>query len=394
MNNSFRRTWAEIDLDNLKYNISQIRSLLSPECMIMSVVKADAYGHGEEYTAKYLDGCGVDWFGVSNLDEAITLRRQGISKPILILGFTPPELSKSLAENNITQTVFSLDYAKRLSSAALLSNETIDVHIKLDTGMGRIGFNAVSALSDAKSACLLPGFNITGVFTHFSSADDLSPSSVEYTEHQFDLFMRAVSALENDGIRFKVKHCCNSAALIHYPKMHLDMVRPGIIQYGLHPSSAQDFFPLKPVMQLKSVVSLVKTVNKGDCISYGRSFAAEKPMKIATVAIGYADGYFRAFSNCAYVLVHGKKAPVIGKVCMDQLMLDVSDIDGVSSGDIVTLFGNDGDTSLPVETLAELANTINYEVICHIGRRVPRAYFSEGKCIDTVNYLAGGGKIF
>lgn len=395
--NFFKRTWAEINLDFLKYNIDQIRSKLKPECMIMSVVKADAYGHGEEYTAKCLDNCGVDWFGVSNLEEAMILRRQNISKPILIFGFTPPEFAEVLSKNNITQTVFSLEYAQKLSAAASSFKTPIDVHIKLDTGMGRIGFStapsAQNYLEKIISACSLPSLSASGIFTHLSCADESSESAVAYTRMQFERFQSTVSLLEKRGIIFEIKHCCNSAGVLHYPEMHLDMVRPGIIQYGLHPSS-DDTISLKPVMQLKSVISHVKDVEEGEFISYGRTFITPHPMKIATVAIGYADGYSRSLSNKAYALVHGKKATVIGRVCMDQLMLDVTDIPNVCSGDVITLFGTDQDALLPVEILAEMSDSINYEIVCHIGRRVPRAYFSGGEHIDTVNYLAGGGKIF
>ncbi len=397
--NFFKRAWAEINLDFLKYNIAQIRSKLKPECMIMSVVKADAYGHGEEYTAKCLDNCGVDWFGVSNLEEAMILRRQNISKPILIFGFTPPEFAEVLSKNNITQTVFSLEYAQKLSAAASSLKAPLDVHIKLDTGMGRIGFFTAESkqnqnyLDEIIRACSLPSLNANGIFTHLSCADEASDSAVNYTRMQFERFQNTVSLLEKNGISFAVKHCCNSAGMLHYPEMHLDMVRPGIIQYGLHPT-ADDIISLKPVMQLKSVISHIKEVESGESISYGRTFSSSRPMKIATVTIGYADGYSRSLSNKAYALVHGKKAAVIGRVCMDQLMLDITDIPDVCTGDVVTLFGTDESTALPVEILAQLSDSINYEVVCHIGRRVPRAYFSGGKHIDTVNYLAGGGKMF
>lgn len=390
-----QRTWAQIHLDRMAHNITQIRERLRPGCKLLSVVKADGYGHGDEFTARLMEECGVDWFGVSNIEEGISLRQLGVRKPILIFGVTPASMADCLARQNITQALFSLEYAQALSSAALSKGVQVSVHLKLDTGMGRIGFACeepavCSTVEQACRAAELPGLEITGAFTHFAVADELAPASVAFTRTQFDRFVQVCGMLEEQGVQLPLKHCCNSAGMLQYPEYQLDMVRPGIIQYGLYPSEEiQRSAPidLRPAMELKTVISQVKTIQPGDSVSYGRIFTASRATTIATVAIGYADGYHRQLSNSAYMLVRGRKAPVVGRICMDQLMLDVTDIAGVSEGDVVTVFGQDGDALLPVEEIARRVGTINYEIVCNIGRRVPRAYYRGGECVGVVDYL-------
>lgn len=388
-----RRTWADISLDALEYNFKKIKAAASGS-MVLATVKADAYGHGDRMTAPFFEEIGADWFGVSNLGEALGIRESGVTKPILILGCTPAECVPELARWKITQTAYSLDYAKELSAEAVKSGVTIDIHLKFDTGMGRIGFvcyedNFEKALAEAKETALLPNLRVTGVFTHFASADECTEDGDAYTRRQFRRFCRMCDALKDEGINIGIRHCCNSAALLCFPEMHLDMVRAGIILYGLYPSEAEEIknkIKLKPAMELRTVVSLVKEYEKGACISYGRKFTAPEDIRVASTAIGYADGYHRLLTNKGRMIVRGKYANVTGSVCMDQTMLDVTDIPEVKEGDIVTVFGRDGEAFVPVEELAEKAGTINYEMICAVSRRVPRCYYLRGENIHNFDY--------
>lgn len=388
-----KRSWAVVNLDAIAKNIKTIKGILSPHCMVMGVVKADAYGHGDKYISDELVRLGVNWFGVSNIDEAISLRKQGIYHPILIFGHTPARFAKILNQYNITQSVFSLEYAKSLNEACEKDNVTIDAHIKIDTGMSRLGFVAANGLMDnaveeIKEAVKLLHLNFTGIFTHFPVADEKSEVSKKFTENQFKLFNEIIEKLAANSITFKIKHCCNSAATMCYPHMHMDMVRPGIITYGLSPSTELNgMLSLKPAMELYSTITLVKEIVAGTSVSYGRKFIADKNMKIATVAIGYADGIERELSDKGFMLVCGKKAKIIGRVCMDQLMLDVTDIPNVKAGDIVTIVGTDGVNTISFDEMAEIGNTVNYEKICIIGKRVPRIYTRGGKEIGVVDYV-------
>lgn len=388
-----KRSWAVVDLDAVSENINNIKKIISPGCMLMGVVKADAYGHGDKYISDELVRLGVNWFGVSNIDEAISLRKQGIYHPILIFGHTPTRFAKTINEYNITQTVYSMNYARELDKACREAGVTIDVHIKVDTGMSRIGFmvnetNRAKSVEEIEEVCHMSSFRPYGIFTHFSVADEISEESKNYTRYQYKNFTDTIEELEKRGITFKIKHCCNSAATICYPEMHLDMVRAGIIVYGLSPSKdLKGMIPLKPAMELYSTITLVKEVEKGTSISYGRTFIADKNMKIATVAIGYADGIERELSDTAYMLVKGKKAKVVGRVCMDQLMLDVTDIPDIQEGDTVTIVGTDGENTLSFDEMAEIGNTVNYEKICIIGKRVSRIYTRGGKEIGSVDYV-------
>ncbi len=388
-----RRTWVDISLDAIDYNFRKIKSHVG-KAMVMAVVKADAYGHGDRMTAPFLEEAGADWFGVSNMGEAMGIRESGVTKPILIFGNTPAECVKDLAKLDITQTVYSLHYAKELSAAAEKLGVTLNVHLKFDTGMGRIGFvcnedNFDIALAEAAEAANLPGINVTGVFTHFASADEPDPEGEAYTRMQFDRFCRVCEALKAMGVETGIRHCCNSAATLCYPEMHLDMVRPGVILYGLYPASGEAItcrLKLKPAMELRTVVSMTKDYEKGNCISYGRKFTATKDIKVASTAIGYADGYHRLLTNKGRMIVRGKYAPVLGSVCMDQTMLDVSAIPDVEEGDIVTVFGRDGEAFVSADEVATLAGTINYEIICAVSRRVPRCYYLHGENIHNFDY--------
>lgn len=393
MNHFMKRTWSEINLNAVEHNFVTIKKLLNPKTKIMCVVKADAYGHGAEILAQTYQRLGADWFAVSNLDEAIQIRLAGVTKPILILGFTPSNMVKELSEFNITQAVFSSEYAKELNEMAEKINAKIDVHIKLDTGMSRIGFmfqsenDDTNTILEIKKICELKNLSASGIFTHFSVSDEVT-SGKEYTIKQFENFNKAIALLEKEGIKFKLKHCCNSGGIINYPEMQMDMVRAGIILYGLQPSNdLKRHINIEPVMELKTVISQVKKIRRDVSVSYGRTFTSNSEMIIATVPIGYADGYLRSLSKKACMLIDGKRVPIIGRICMDQLMLDVSSIDSIRKDMVVTVFGRCKDLFLPVEELARIAGTINYEFVCLIGKRVPRIYLKDGQSIAKVNYI-------
>lgn len=387
MEYKLNRAWAEINLDNIASNIKEIKRIVPKRTEIMAVVKADAYGHGVFEVSKTLLENGASRLAVSMLDEAIQLRRQGIKVPIMVLGFTDPIRAEEIISNDITQAVFSMELAKALSEAGKKLNKYVKIHIKIDTGMTRIGFAAgylaIKAISDI---CKLPQIIVEGLFTHFASADELDKS---YTYKQFEAFMGVVTELERVGIRIPIKHVCNSAGIMEFPEMHMDMVRPGIILYGMYPSNEVDKnrLTLKPAMTLKANIIQIKDVEAGIPVSYGRTFTTDRLSKIATVPIGYADGFTRILSNKGRMLVNGEFAGVVGRVCMDQCMLDVTDIGGVKTGDEVVIFGGQGNKAITVEEVAEKIGMINYEVVCIIGKRIPRAYMKDGKLSNIVNYL-------
>ena len=366
------RTWAEIDTKALVHNLKIFKEKLGDK-KFMAVVKANAYGHSVTALCPVLDQNGADWFAVSNINEAIELREIGINKPILILGYTPVEMVLELQKHNISQCVYSLEYAEKLSALAVLHNIKVKAHIKLDTGMSRLGFNCKNddliELDDAIKSATLPNVICEGVFTHFAVADRNEAQEDGFTNKQYDLFIKACNRFKEFGLNDAIFHCCNSAGTLLDNDKHLDMARVGISLYGLSPSSSLTLEDeLIPVMTVKSVVSYVKEIGIGDTVSYGRTFKCEKPMKIATVAAGYADGYPRLLSNQGYVYIGGHRADIIGRVCMDQMCVDVTDIPDVKMGDEVLLFGKD----LKVDALADLCGTINYEIVCGIAPRVPR----------------------
>ncbi len=386
-----RRSWAVVNLDNVAHNVREIRKKIRPDCMIMGVVKADAYGHGDKFIVDELIKLGVNWFAVSNINEAMSLRTQGIFHPILILGTTPPARAKQLCEYNITQTVYSMDYARELQEEAEKQGVTVQCHIKVDTGMGRIGFDASNleeAVEQIKETCGFRNLHCDGIFTHFSSSDEYNPSSIDYTRQQFQLFKEVIDSLEKQGIRFALHHCSNSGGIVNYPEYHWDMVRAGILLYGLIPDAGcKGKISLKPVMELKAVISMVKSVKAGSKISYGRTFTAPRDMRIATVPIGYADGYHRSLSNRGKMLVNGKYAKIVGRICMDQLLLDVTEIPEAQEGMEATIVGQDGDKTITMEEIARLSDTVHYEIMCIIGKRVPRVYTRNGETVGVVDYI-------
>jgi alanine racemase len=385
-----KRSWAVVDLDRLSHNIDLTKRLIKTNALFMAVVKADAYGHGDAYCARTMAQSGADWFGVSNIIEALSLRAQGMEQPILIFGYTPVEHAITLAEHRLTQTVFSLSYGQALQQAAESAGVTIDIHIKVDSGMSRLGFTVdepdVEPIDSIERIYRCANLNAEGIYSHFACADELNAESIAYTREQFDRFLCVIDRLKDKGVNFKLRHCCNSAATLNYPDMHLDMVRCGIVLYGLTPNSGYPAaIDLKPIMSLHSIVSMVKQVAPNRSIGYGRSHITGTTRRIATVPIGYADGYSRLLSNRARVLINGEFANVIGRISMDRLMIDVSHLNAVAPGDSVTLVGDDGEQQLTFDELARLSETNGYEKVCLIGKRVPRVYRQNGQEIGAID---------
>ncbi len=387
-----KRAWAEINLDTALYNWNEIVKLSNGR-KIMPVVKADAYGHGANILAKLYEDNGAYGFAVSNINEAIKLRKFGIKKDILVLGFTPIKYIQQMYAFNITQAVYCIDYAKQLSEAACINNFVIKTHIKLDTGMNRIGFDCRNdsflGLTEVRECLTLPSLKFNGIFTHFSSADSINSDDVEFTEKQYSLFADAVQNLKGNGFNFEFIHCCNSASSALSESNYGNLIRPGIILYGLPPSAGLNIgYAPKQVMSVKSVVSMVKGIDEGDSVSYGRTFTATEKIRIATIPIGYADGYPRAMSNKGKVIINGQFAPIVGRICMDQMTVDVSKIDDVNIGTEVTVIGQDGGLSISFDDIANKCNTISYEIMCNISIRMPRVYKQNKKITDVV-YLGG-----
>lgn len=382
MNSS--RLYAKIELDNIGKNVSGVRNRIDPKTMIMAVVKADAYGHGAVQVAAYLED-KVNWFGVATVDEALELRNNGIKKNILVLGATMPDDYYSLVKYDITATIFDYDRAKRLSEEAVAQNKPAKIHIKVDTGMSRIGFSAdessANIISDISS---LPNICIDGIFSHLAKADEADKSSAKLQKEIFDKF---IAMLEERNINIHIKHLYNSAGIMELSNSY-DMVRMGIMLYGYYPSDEIDKkYLLYPAMELISQVSYIKSVSKGTGVSYGHTFVAEDEMKIATVPVGYADGYPRCLSGKGEVLINGYRCKIIGRICMDQLMVDVTHIDNISVGDEVVLVGKQGEENISVEDVANNAFSFNYEFICGISRRVPRIYYNNGTYLEKISYL-------
>ncbi|MCI9078243.1 MAG: alanine racemase [Lachnospiraceae bacterium] len=378
----YYRVQAEIDLDAIYQNVVNAKKLLKPGTKIMAVVKADGYGHGAVETAGVLDSI-IDAYGVAILEEGIELRQAGFTKPVLILGFTPEPQYAAMIKYNITATVFQYDMAQKMSVAALKAGGKAHIHIALDTGMGRIGFKQDDESFEAiKQIAKLPGISIDGCFTHFARMDEKDKTKAEQQFNRYQLFVKRI---EDAGIKLPVKHVSNSAGIIEMQETNLDMVRDGISVYGMYPSDevCKDRLKLIPAMEIKAYVSFVKTLEAGSEIGYGGTFTTTRETKVATIPVGYADGYPRALSGKGHVLIHGKRAPILGRVCMDQFMVDVTDIDNVKEGDVATLTGHDGNEYISIEEISEMAYSFNYEFVCDIGKRVPRVYYQNGKTVGT-----------
>lgn len=386
---SYTRIRARIDLDAIEYNIEKMKENLPEDTKLIVVAKADCYGHGALQTTSLLSLKEYVWgFAVATLDEAIVLRRGGVTKPILVLGCIFPEQWIDALENNIRITVYTEELTKVLSNLAVKIGRKAYVHVKLDTGMGRIGFTPGKEGADKiEEISKLPNIVMEGLYTHFSKADEGDKS---YTMKQMEAYTWMKEELTGRGITFSYYHCCNSAGIIDLKGAGQNLSRAGISTYGMYPSEEvhKENVDLKPALELISHVAFVKWVDEGKMISYGGTYVTKRRTKIATIPVGYGDGYPRSLSNKGYMLIHGKKAPIIGRVCMDQCMVDVTEIEDVKFGDEVVLVGRDGDEYLSVETLSRLSDRFNYEFVCLMGKRIPREYIRRGEIQEQMDYFA------
>jgi alanine racemase len=390
--NKYYRVYADIKLDAIAENVDALMSLTKKGTGSLAVVKADGYGHGDVAVALAVHD-KVTGYAVATLDEAVNLRENGIDKPILILGYVAPEEYESLVKHKLDATVFDTETAVQLSEAAKKLNMTAYCHIKVDTGMRRIGLEPdESGKEIIRKIRSLDNLQMRGIFTHFAASDETDKT---FADRQLDLFKTFVDGLEKEGITFTYRHCSNSAAIIDMENANMDMVRLGIAMYGMYPSDEvkKERVALKPALELKSHITMVKEIAAGETVSYGATFTAERKTRLATVSVGYGDGYPRALSSKGYVLIKGKKAPIAGRVCMDQMMVDVTDIENVTRDDIVTLIGSDSGETITVEEIAALAGTFNYEFVCDLGKRIPRNYYLNGKYIGSHDYFHENWKL-
>lgn len=382
-----RPVWAEINLDNLAHNMREVRKNTKEGTLITAVVKANAYGHGSIKAAETFLQNGGDRLAVATLSEAIELRNANMKVPILILGYTPESQFSSVIEHDITQAIYNYESAKVFSKTATILGKTGIIHLKVDSGMGRIGFLPTEeSIEEIIKILKLQNIKVEGIFTHFATADETDKS---YTRLQYERFVTFVKKLEERGLSIPIKHVSNSASIIDLPEYNLDMVRAGIMLYGFYPSNEvnRDKVKLKPAMNLKAKISNIKEVSKDTGISYGQIFVTEKESKVATIPIGYADGFTRLLTSKGEAYVNGQEVPIVGRICMDQCMLDVTDVEDINIGDEVVLFGY-GKKGYPhVDKVAEELQTINYEIVCMVGRRVPRVYIQSGEVIDVDDYL-------
>lgn len=365
--NLSRPTFAEVSLSAIKHNLSEIKKITSKDTKIMAVVKADAYGHGAVEVSKILEKNKVDYFAVASYSEAKELRDANIKLPILILGWTPPEVICDVADKSITQTIY--DHNMLLEYLKVLKNKKLKIHLKIDTGMNRLGIFPSNAIEIIKNILKIENIELEGVFTHFSSAD----SDKKYTLYQFLKFKNVINKLKKEKLQIQTFHCCNSSATVKFPQFHLDMIRPGIAIYGMLPFKTNKI-NLMPAMSLKSKIISLKEIGKNEKISYNGTFITKRKSKIAVIPIGYADGYSRHLSNIGEVLICGKKVKVVGSICMDFIIVDVSSIKNVKIGDEVILIGRVGEREITADDIAKKIGTINYEIVCLIGKRVPRVY--------------------
>lgn len=388
-NGKYGRAYASVDLDAIRFNMESMKSNLSPETKIMPVIKTDGYGHGALPIAKELEPMEVTaGFAVASAEEALMLRSGGIRKPVLVLGYAFPYFYEDMVKEDIRQAVFRPDTLEQLSACAGRLGRTAYVHVKVDTGMSRIGISPDrEGLAFVKKVLGTPGLVLEGMFTHFARADEKDKTSAKCQLRTFCRFLRMVE--EETEYRIPVRHCSNSAGILEMGEANMDMVRAGITLYGLWPSPevARDIIPLKPVMEIKSRIVFLKEIGAGTPVSYGGTFVAKRPVRVATVPVGYGDGYPRGLSGKGYVLVHGKKAPILGRVCMDQFMVDVTKIPDAKEGDEVILIGRDGEDAITMEELGDLSGRFNYELACDLGKRIPRVFYRHGKVIDTKDYF-------
>ena len=381
------RVWAEINLDAVMHNLEAMHENLNDDTKIMAVVKTDAYGHGAVEIASMLEEIPyVFGYATATVDEAFELRSHHIKKPILVLGYTFRESYDEMVKKDIRPTIFTREMAEEFDEAARQNGKKAPIHIGIDTGMSRIGFQAErQALEDITDISKMKNLELEGIFTHFARADEADKSNARV---QLELFLQVIHELEKKQVYFKIRHCANSASILELPEAKLDMVRAGITLYGLWPSDEMDHsFSLEPVLSLYSHVVHVKTLDAGRAISYGGTYVTDQKQVIATIPVGYGDGYARHLSNCGYVLIHGQKAPIVGRVCMDQFMVDVTGIENVKPRDKVVLVGKDGSLCITLEELGELSGRFNYEFACVLGRRIPRIFIRNEKRIALEQFF-------
>ncbi len=373
-------SWVEVNLDAIEANVRNIKSFIGEKVELIAVVKADAYGHGAIPVAKVALESGASRLAVARASEGIELRKAGIEAPILVMNYITLAEIPEVVRYDLTPTLITLEQAQALSQEALKAGKKLPVHIKVDTGLGRFGLLPEEVEDFVREVASLPGLTIEGLYTHFSVADEVSQDSTNYTFRQFEIFMEVVNRLERAGFNFPLRHACNSAATIRFPFMHLEAVRTGIILYGFRPSEeVEPPFPLVPALSLKSRVARVKVLPAGFPVSYGRTYVTTRPTPVALVPVGYGDGYCRLLSNRGFVLIKGVRVPIIGRICMDQFVVDVSGVDGVSIEDEVVLIGEQGGVRIGAEEVARWAETIHYEVVASLSRRLPRLYLRQGK---------------
>lgn len=385
----YDRVWADVDLDAVHFNMEQMHGNISRSAKMMGIIKTDAYGHGAVQIARELETLDyVFGMGLATAEEALILRHCGIKKPLLVIGYTFPYSYAKLIDNEIRMTVFKSSMLSEIEKEAERQNKKAIVHIKVDTAMSRIGIRPDdSGIAFIRECLSQKNIIVEGIFTHFAKADEADKGPVMKQLHTYQDFLKR--AEEETGYRIPIHHCSNSAGIVEIKEANMDMVRAGITLYGLWPSEevSRNIIRLKPVLSLKSHIVYVKEIEKGTQVSYGGTYCAEETMKIATIPVGYGDGYPRALSNKGFVLIHGKRAKILGRVCMDQMMVDVSDIDNVRDGDEVTLIGQDGAECITMEELGGLSGRFNYELACDLGKRIPRVYHKNGVVTDTKDYF-------
>ena len=386
---NYTRVCVRIDLDAIEYNIEMMKANIQDGVKMLAVIKTDGYGHGAVQIARLLSTKEYIWgYAVATLEEAVILRHRGITKPILVLGCIFQDQRRSMIEHEIRMTVYTEEMAREVSDLAVSMGKNAYIHIKLDTGMSRLGFpTCQESVEHITNISRMPNLIMEGMFTHFAKADETDKS---FTRKQMKEYCWMKDALTIEAVTFTYYHCSNSAGIIDLEETNMDLVRAGIATYGMYPSEevVKENVPLKPAMELISHVTHVKWVEAGTPISYGGTFVTDKRTRVATIPVGYGDGYPRSLSNKGYVLIKGKKAPILGRVCMDQFMVDVTEISNVQFGDKVTLIGEDGSEKLPVEVLSDLSGRFNYEFVCALSKRIPREYIRHGEVVEQVDYFA------
>ena len=386
---SYQRVWAEVDLDAIWENMVHMKENIAENTKILAVIKTDGYGHGGVPIAKMLEQLDFMFgYAAATYEEAHVLREAGVKKPILILGYTFPYCYEELIREEIRPAVYRRDTVEELAAAAAKVGQKAKVHIKVDTGMGRIGITPdEEGLEFVRFLIEHPELEVEGIFTHFAKSDEADKTSAN---HQLELFQNFIDKIQTElGITIPVKHCSNSAAILEMPQANMDMVRAGITTYGLYPSEevSKDIVPLRAAMSLYSHIVYCKMIHAGQSVSYGGLFTAQKDTRVATIPVGYGDGYPRSLSGRGYVLIHGKRAPILGRVCMDQFMVDISEIPEAMDGDKVTLLGMDGTERITAEELGELSGRFNYEFVCDLGKRIPRVYIQHGEITEVRDYF-------